>query len=258
MVELAEGAYDYDGIPFVSASVVSIDAELSDDTVVTAEAIASSPLSSITNSARYPSVGESPIPESESLSNLSRDSSEVVSNDGDEQNPEQTHAERREGQRAVGAGAAGAVLGLLVGGPLLSLILGFGTAYYTKQEGAAGDVARALGEVALVARDKWREVDSKHHLVDKGREAANEAIQRIKQADQRHHGRDKFVKFAAYCWKTTLEFVERHHLIERGCEKLKVLVEQCAAKMQEHQHQVRNCSCHNHGPHHHCQHCHRQ
>jgi hypothetical protein len=243
MVELSAAVYDFDDIPFVSASVVSIDAELSDDTMVTAEAISPSTMSSISNSA-YAPMRESPIPEDRSSISFHRESSNSSSNsDGARQTATPEEA-RTNSQRAVGAGAAGAVLGLLVGGPVLSIVFGFGTVYYSKQEGATGDLARALGEIALVARDKWKEVDSKHHIVDQGREVANEAIHRIQ--DRRDHRRQRVYKFVAYCWKSTLQFVEQHRLVERGCDQLKVLAENVAGKIQEHHSRVRDCPHNNH------------
>lgn len=250
MVELLVAAYDDDDIPFASASLVSIDAELSDDTIVTAgEAIASSPTSSVTNSAYLP-TREYSIPDDQSSSGFDRHLSDSESNSGDDRYGPPP-GEVRDSQRTVGAGAAGAILGLLVGGPVFSLVLGFGTVYYTKQEGATGDLARALGEVALVARDKWKEVDSKHHIVDQSRQAANEAIHRIQEADRRHHARAHLYKFVSFCWKSTLQFVDRHRVVERGCDKLKVLAEHVAETIQAQHNRVRNCPHHQHHHHHH-------
>lgn len=252
MVELASAPYDYYDIPFVSASVVSIDAELSEDTIVTAEAIHddSSPLSSITTT----NDRESSIPEDQSSRSFptSYHNESEGNGDNDHQHQQQnvpTPDEARESQRTIGAGAAGAIMGLLVGGPVLSIVFGFGTVYYTKQEGATGDLARALGEVALVARDKWKEVDSKHHIVDQSREAANEAMHRMQEADRRHHGREKFFKFVAYCWKSTLQFVEQHQLVDKGCDQIKILAEKLSEKIQEHHSRVRDCPHHHHNHH---------
>lgn len=254
MVELAEAPYDNDDIPFVTASVVCIDSELSHHTLVTAEAITSSPQSSLSNGSRSVQNPERSIPGysyrtfdssrhvSENESNNSNSNNDSI-NDNNDNNTgffDETSEVERERQRAIGAGAAGAVLGLLVGGPLLSAIFGFGTAHFTRQDGAAGDLARALGEVALVARDKFKEVDSKHHIVDKGQQAAQEAFQRIQETDRRHHGREKFLKFVAHCWKSTMEFVERNRLLERGCEQLRKLAELIATKIQEHENNVQD------------------
>lgn len=248
MVELSEGTYDYDDIPFASASVVSIDAELSDDHIVTAHVIPPLPDIAITSSQnRLSGSRESPILGYESsFSTISPYFNNDSGSEGDG-----LHDERPDGvrdrQRMVGAGTAGAVLGLLVGGPVLSLVFGIGSAYYTKQEGATGDVARALGDVALVARDKWKEVDSKHHIVNRSREATNEAIHHIQEADRRHHGRQRLFKFVAYCWRKTWKFIEDHRLIDRGCYQLKVLADHVAIKIRErhhHSHFVQGCNCH--------------
>ena len=234
MVELAEAPYDQDGIPMVTAAIVCIDGELWDHTVVTAEAIPTSPASSITSPSATAIGREPPIPEyygSESLSiHVSDDPSYRSENDQNTTISDEEH----ERQRRVGAGAAGAVMGLLVGGPVLSLFLGFGAAYYTRHEGATGDLARALGEVALVAKDKFQEIDNKHNLVHKSQEAAQEAIRRIQEADRRHHGQEKFFRFVRYSWETTLSFVERHRLVQRGYHHLQKLLAHIARKIHEH------------------------
>jgi len=67
-----------------------------------------------------------------------------------------------------GAWAAGIVLGFMMGmGPSLSIAFGIGAAYYSQQEeGVVGDVARAVGDVALLSHEKFVEVNEKHNLVD--------------------------------------------------------------------------------------------
>lgn len=92
-----------------------------------------------------------------------------------------------ESTRKVSAGIAGAIVGLLFGGPIGAIILGFGTAYYTEKDGAAGDTARAMGDVALSARNKAHELDEKHHIVDKSKEAAHKAWEKAKEIDREHH-----------------------------------------------------------------------
>ncbi|KAL3914309.1 MAG: hypothetical protein SGILL_006156 [Bacillariaceae sp.] len=134
--------------------------------------------------------------------------------------------------QVFGAGAAGAVLGLLVGGPILSVVLGLGAFYHSQQTGAVGDVARAMGDVALLTRTRFEELNEKHHLVDKGKNAAGNALHKIKQAERRRHQRKraKLQKFLAYCWKSIVAFEEKHHLMKRVSTKAKdhldALVEQ--------------------------------
>jgi len=70
--------------------------------------------------------------------------------------------------KTYGAWAAGIVLGFLMGGgPSLSIAFGIGAAYFSQQEeGVAGEVARAIGDVALLSREKFVEVNEKHNLID--------------------------------------------------------------------------------------------
>lgn len=69
--------------------------------------------------------------------------------------------------KTCGAWAAGIVLGFLMGvGPSLSMAFGIGAAYYSQQEeGIAGDVARAMGDVAILSHKRFVQVNEKHNLV---------------------------------------------------------------------------------------------
>ena len=131
-----------------------------------------------------------------------------------------------EDAQMFGAAAAGAVLGIMMGGPFFSAVLGLGMMYHSQQDGAMGDVARAVGEVALLTRTRFEELNEKHHLVKKGKEAAGKALKKIKEADQRHHHRccckrEKFQRFLAICWKSLVAFENKHHLLGRVSTKAK-------------------------------------
>jgi hypothetical protein len=230
MVELASAPYDDDSIPFVMASVVYIDAELSEDSIVTAEVVPVSPDNSAHSSGGIPPFTVDPFP-SEREASTEPDPYMVTT----EQVPQQQDEETK---RNVAAGTAGAVIGLFIGGPVISLVLGLGTAYYVKQPGAAGDLARALGDVALVARDKFREVDSEHHIIEQSRAAAKEALQKLQEADRRQGARDKLGRFAVYCWRSTLDFVERHNLVERAGNGLMLIAAYLASKVEAHHRRV--------------------
>jgi hypothetical protein len=138
--------------------------------------------------------------------------------------------------QVLGAGAAGAVLGFLMGGPFLCVVLGLGSLYCSQLEGAAGDIARAMGDVALLTQSKFLELDEKHHLVDKGREAAGKALSKLKEAEERRRRHRsckkeiKFRKFVAWCWKALVDFEIKHKLLRRisrnAKEHLDALVEQ--------------------------------
>lgn len=118
--------------------------------------------------------------------------------------------------RRAGAGIASGVVGLLVGGPIVAAILGFGAAYAADQEGATGDAARAVGDLALQARDRAKEIGQKHDVASKTQAKAAEVWEKAQEADRRHRilERSKNVAVSSFCW--TVDFVKRHRLIERG------------------------------------------
>jgi hypothetical protein len=156
--------------------------------------------------------------------NESRDLSSTSSGDADAQ--------------VFGSGAAGAVLGLLVGGPLLAVMFGLGMLYHCQQEGVMGDVARALGDVALLTRSRFEELNEKHHLVDRGRHAAGNALNKIKETERRRSIRRcqkgaGVQRFVATCWKFLVAFENKHHFFSRVFTETKhhlnVLVEQCVS-----------------------------
>jgi hypothetical protein len=113
-----------------------------------------------------------------------------------------------------GAGVAAGVVGFVMGGPVVAILLGFGAAYATNTMGATGDVARAIGEVALVAKKKAQEVEEKHNLVDKTKVAAIDCLERIKDADRKHHFVKKIKKMVVWTFKSTIKFAQRRQLAE--------------------------------------------
>jgi hypothetical protein len=231
MVETLTYVYDHEEIPLVHASMVSIDAELYPEVDVTfAHAIPSPPIGMASSSISSPTVSIS-----SSASPTSQDSPQAQ---GERNGNGESSVAPQELERTIGAGAAGAVLGLLLGGPFFAIVLGFGSVYYCKLEGATGDAARALGDVALVAREKARQVNQKHHIVDRSKVAATDAIHRIQEADRNHEFKTKLRKFPKYCWTSTLEFAQRHRLVDRGSEKLKKLLDILVEKMTEHSDRV--------------------
>lgn len=104
---------------------------------------------------------------------------------------EESHQLQEESTSKINAGIAGAIVGLLFGGPIGAIILGFGTAHYTEKDGAAGDTARAMADLALSARSSARQLNEKHHFVDKSKEVAYKAWEKAKEIDREHHVVDK-------------------------------------------------------------------
>ena len=127
-------------------------------------------------------------------------------------------SENLEHDRMVSAGVASGVLGLLLGGPFLGLLLGFGTAYAIDKDGAAGDAARAVGDVALLAKHKAIEVDAKHNLVEKSKTVANDAWKGCKEVDRTHNVLEKIKGFVVFTWGKMLEINREHRVLERAVE----------------------------------------
>jgi hypothetical protein len=107
----------------------------------------------------------------------------------------------------------------LLGGPFLALIFGFGVAYAAQQdEGAVGDSARAVGDVALAASVKVREINDKHRVVERAKVAGTQAWEKAAELDQKHGIVEKASNAIVVAWHKTREFVIRHRLIERGID----------------------------------------
>ena len=122
---------------------------------------------------------------------------------------------RTEKSNAIASGVAGAVLGTLVLGTLPGFIAGFYAAYAHGQTGAAGDVSRALGEIAMVAREKAIVIDNKHRLIARGKVAILEAWDHAKLLDREHHIVERIKDFAIFSFTTAFEFIRRNNsLIE--------------------------------------------
>ena len=92
---------------------------------------------------------------------------------------------------------------LLLGGPFLGILLGFGAAYATKRDDEWGDSARAVGHVALTAQEQARALDEKHHIVQRSRTAAQHAWRKAQEFDRKHHILDKTSEFLRTTWEAT-------------------------------------------------------
>ena len=110
------------------------------------------------------------------------------------------------------------IVGLFLGGPFVAMILGFGVAYATEKQGAVGDTARAVGDVALSVRGKAIEIDDKHNVVGKSKVMAQEAFEKAKEMDRKHHILERTKDLLVYSWTSTVEFFRRNRVVERGVE----------------------------------------
>ena len=136
----------------------------------------------------------------------------VISNDSTETmtGVSEDHDNTNESSQAWSAGIAGGVVGTLVGGPLTGLVAGGAAAYYSQRDGAAGDITRALGEVAQTTGVKARELNEKHQLVDKSKEAADAAWKKVKEMNNKHHVKDRSQAAATSAWENLKEFDRQH------------------------------------------------
>jgi len=115
----------------------------------------------------------------------------------------------------VGASmAAGGVAGLLLGGPFVSVLGAVGGAVYATKEGAAGDIARAGGEIAISVRDRAIVLNNKHDLVSKAKQAACAAGAKIRDICQRHQVLDKTRALLAVIIDKIKEFERENNVLE--------------------------------------------
>merc|ERR1719491_1503164 len=69
------------------------------------------------------------------------------------------------------AGQGGAVLGFLVGGPIGSALLGFGSAYAIRKpkDSTIGKASRSLADLTLSVKEKAKGVEKEHHFVERSK-----------------------------------------------------------------------------------------
>ncbi|KAL3908043.1 MAG: hypothetical protein SGILL_008635 [Bacillariaceae sp.] len=120
-----------------------------------------------------------------------------------------------EGQKhLVGpAGVGGAVVGFVLGGPVGSAVLGFGSAYAVRKENKAGEAARALGELSLSVKTKASEIEDRHRYVERSVTAVNSTCEKSK-CTLVH----KTKKALVDSWTTLEKCTKRKQLLERGVE----------------------------------------
>jgi hypothetical protein len=111
------------------------------------------------------------------------------------------------------AGLGGAVLGFIFGGPILSALLGFGSAYAVRKENGAGDAARALGEMTMSVQQKAAEIEDRHRYYGRSVDAINRQCEK-----SQHSLAFKTREFVRSTWHAVGDYTRKHQLIERGVE----------------------------------------
>jgi hypothetical protein len=208
MVESKSSTYDDQDPPLVPATL------LRNDEGLAASSVASSPREPEASGAppqdQDGDVSDAPPPSYQDTVVLS--STPLTSKD----NIGQTQSQGTDPK--VASGAAGAVLGFLFGGPILAALLGFGAAYATQKEGATGDAARALGDVAISTKEKALEVDKKHNVVNRSKEAAADVWGKAKKYDKQYNVLDKVKDVVVFSWKSFSDFICHRRVLERGVD----------------------------------------
>ena len=161
---------DDDVVPLVQASLVSIDAEPVVDAIRTEYRVIDeynlddSDFSSESNNSIFCCTTELLVEE-----DIPVTAEPNWSQDNQQQQQQQQRQDVDQQSRTIGAWASFSVLGFLMGGPSLSMIFGIGAAFCSQQEEGvfAGDVARAIGDVAIFSRQKCMHIDQKYSIVDK-------------------------------------------------------------------------------------------
>ena len=93
--------------------------------------------------------------------------------------------------RQVGAGVVAAVVASPLVGPVLATVAGVAAAYGTTKSGAAGEVCRAAGDVAVIAKDKARDLNQRHHIVDRTTRGAQGVLVKVQHINGRYEIMEK-------------------------------------------------------------------
>ena len=134
---------------------------------------------------------------------------------------EEIHSQQPKSE--VGAGILFGLSGLLLGGPILGLLTGFGAAYVaTNNDGPAGNAARRSGDFAIETGSKVgeaaREANEKHHILDKIKDIFNNGWNRVQKFDEEHKIGEKAKESMSGVKQKTVEFEQKHHVMENILE----------------------------------------
>jgi hypothetical protein len=165
----------------------------------------------------------------------------VISSESYSMMPEESVSEgKSERPNSLEAGIAGGVVGTLIGGPLLGVVAGGASAYYSTQGGAAGDVSRAIGEIGAASYSKAKELNRKHSLIDKSKRAAASAVKKAQDLNQKHHLLNRSKEAAGAAFDKAKKFDEKHTVVKKLAafimlciKELVKIAEQVGGRLQE-------------------------
>lgn len=127
------------------------------------------------------------------------------------ENSFEKHQASEKESTVLASGVAGAVVGTLLLGTFPGLMAGLFAAYVHDQSGAAGDISRALGEIALITREKVVVIETKHNLVARAKVAFVKAWKYAIQLDQDHNIVRKLKNFSRFSWSMILEYMSSNN-----------------------------------------------
>eukprot|EP00547_Thalassionema_nitzschioides_P007021 CAMPEP_0194206332 /NCGR_PEP_ID=MMETSP0156-20130528/5390_1 /TAXON_ID=33649 /ORGANISM="Thalassionema nitzschioides, Strain L26-B" /LENGTH=240 /DNA_ID=CAMNT_0038932825 /DNA_START=79 /DNA_END=801 /DNA_ORIENTATION=+ len=120
--------------------------------------------------------------------------------------------------REMACTIASIVLGSWYWGPMGGTVAGAGSAYALQTKGLVGDMARAFGDVALLASHKAVEINAKHQLVQRSQASLYQAWESMKDYDRRFRIVEKTKLFLVKSWNETVDYARRQQLMEKGME----------------------------------------
>lgn len=136
---------------------------------------------------------------------LSKDSSSTGIMSDDAKMKKKRHSQ------AVAAGVTTGAFGLMFGGPIIGALVGFGTTAVAKmdQHSVVGDAVRGVGDLALVATDKVKEIDEKHQI-------SNKTSEKVKEIDLKLHVSEKSNEIAIKTVATIekMKATENYHIVQ--------------------------------------------
>lgn len=115
----------------------------------------------------------------------------------------------------VGACAAGACVGCLTCGHIGACLLGGATGLAATQDGAVGDAAKAVGQVAVICRHKAAELDEKHAISGKLRSACGSCWETTRQVTERHNVAETTQNLVASTVRGVQDANEKHQIVEK-------------------------------------------
>merc|ERR1712008_279163 len=92
----------------------------------------------------------------------------------------------------------------------MGIIAGGTAAILSTKPNAAGDAARAAGDVGILVGEKALAIDEKHHVTLKGRELAAGLGNKLKESDYGEKG----TKIAREAWEGAKEVDRRNGVVE--------------------------------------------